>query len=166
MAGEIVNKIAKAGIEQIDLVDFVNNTPLLEIDLKNHLWNEMVLREKEFRSWIKTNDWNKYQNKIVYIYCSSDAIIPAWAYMLLVANLQNTQTIIYGNENQAKEDLFFANLENWDTNHLIDKRVMVKGCSSIPNPNKAYVVLTNKLVPIVKSLMFGEPCSAVPVYKK
>ncbi len=166
MEGEIVNKVANAGIEQIDLIDFVNKAPLVGIDLKELLWNELVLREKEFRAWVKEHDWTVYENKHVYIYCSNDAIVPAWAYMLLVTNLQEAESIIYGDENQAKEDLFFDNLNSWEINDLADKRVMVKGCSEIPNPNKAYVVLTKRLVPIVKNLMFGEPCSAVPVYKK
>ncbi|NOQ70426.1 MAG: DUF2480 family protein [Crocinitomix sp.] len=166
MEGEIVNKVANAGIEQIDLIDFVNKGELVGIDLKDLLWNELVLREKEFRAWVKDHDWVIYAEKHVYIYCSNDAIVPAWAYMLLVSNLQNATSIIYGNQSQAQEDLFFANLNNWDISDFVDKRVMVKGCSAIPNPNKAYVVLTNRLVPIVKNLMFGEPCSAVPVYKK
>ena len=166
MEGEIVNKVANAGIEQIDLGDFVEKSPLMGIDLKDLLWNEMVLREKEFRNWVKEHDWTVYADMNVHIYCSNDAIVPAWAYMLLVTNLQNATTIIYGDEKRAKEDLFFANLENWNINDLTDKRVMVKGCSTIPNPNKAYVVLTERLVPVVKNLMFGEPCSAVPVYKR
>ena len=166
MEGEIVNKVAQSGIEQIDLVDFAEKGNLIGIDLKDRLWNEFVLREKEFRTWVKEHDWTSYADQNVHIHCSNDAIIPAWAYMLLVTNLQNAKSIIYGDRNQALEDLFFANLENWDVSDLADKRVMVKGCSTIPNPNKAFVVLTDKLIPVVKSLMFGEPCSAVPVYKR
>lgn len=166
MEGEIINKVANAGIEQIDLAEFTEKIPFVGIDLKALLWNELVLREKEFRAWVKEHDWSTYANQNIYIFCSNDAIVPAWAYMLLVTNLQGAKSITYGNEKQAKEDLFFANLESWDIADLADKRVMVKGCSSIPNPNKAYVVLTNRLIPVVKNLMFGEPCSAVPVYKK
>ena len=166
MEGEIVNKVANAAIEQIDLIDFVNKSELVGIDLKELLWNELALREKEFRTWIKEHDWTIYNGKHTYIFCSNDAIVPAWAYMLLVANLQNAASIIYGDELQAKEELFFRNLNKWEISDLVDKRVMVKGCSEVPNPNKAYVVLTSRLVPIVKNLMFGEPCSAVPVYKK
>lgn len=166
MEGEIVNKVAQSGIEQIDLVDFVDKGNLMGIDLKDRLWNEFVLREKEFRTWVKEHDWEMYKGQNVHIFCSNDAIIPAWAYMLLTTNLKGAKSIIYGDQAQAKEDLFFANLQNWDISDLADKRVMVKGCSTIPNPNKAFVVLTDKLVPVVKSLMFGEPCSAVPVYKR
>ena len=109
---------------------------------------------------------SKYTNQTVTIYCSNDAIIPAWAFMLVTANLTNASQIICGSPAAAKAELFFDKLENWDVQHLQDKRAMVKGCSNIPDPNKAYVVLTKKLTPVVKSLMFGEPCSAVPVYKK
>lgn len=166
MEGEIVNKVANAQIEQIDLLDFVDKNPLKSIDLKDLLWNELVLREKEFRTWIKDHDWDQYSNQNVQIYCSNDAVVPAWAYMLLVANLQNAKNIVYGDDKQAKEELFFKALADWDITNLKDKILMVKGCSNIPNPTKAYIVLTQRIVPIAKNLMFGEPCSAVPVYKK
>lgn len=166
MAEEIVNKVAQAGIEQIDLKDFLFKGEIMTIDLKDLLWNELVLREKEFREWVNEHDWQQYTGKAVAIYCSNDAIVPAWAFMLITANLTEAYQIVFGNLQQAREDLFISNLKNWDVTRLSDKRVMVKGCSDIPAPNKAYVILTNKLVPVVKSLMFGEPCSAVPVYKK
>lgn len=166
MAEEIVNKVASAQIEQIDLIDFTFKDEILEIDLKAQLWNELVLKEKDFRDWVKNHDWNQYDQKVVCIYCSNDAIIPAWAFMLITAQLANAEHIICATPEEAKADLFFQNLDQWDISHLKDKRAMVKGCSNIPNPNKAYVVLTRRLTPIVKSLMFGEPCSAVPVYKK
>lgn len=166
MAEEIVNKVANAQIEQIDLFDFVTKTTLIPIDIKAQLWNELVLKEKEFRGWVKNHDWQQYDNKVVHLFCSADAIIPAWAFMLLTTNLKMAKAVYFGNEEEAKTQLFFENLENWNVDYLADKRVMVKGCSNIPNPNRAYTVLTRKLVPIVKNLMFGEPCSAVPVYKK
>lgn len=166
MEGEIVNKVAQAGIEQIDLGDFVSKNELIGIDLKERLWNELVLREKDFRTWVKEHDWTNYNNKNVYIYCSNDAIIPSWAYMLVVTQLTDASAVFYGDLEVAREELFFKNLTQWNIDHLLDKRVMVKGCSSIPNPNKAFVVLTERLLPVVKNLMFGEPCSAVPVYKK
>lgn len=166
MEGEIINKVANAGIVQVDLVDFVEKSALIGIDLKNQLWNELVLREKDFRAWLQTHDWEQYAGKHVYIHCSTDAIVPAWAYMLLTTQLQGVKTLTFGNLEQTKEVLFFENLNTWNTENLTDKIVMVKGCSSIPNPNKAYIVLTQLLMPVVKSLMFGEPCSAVPVYKR
>jgi hypothetical protein len=166
MSDEIVNKVAEAGIEQIDLLDFVSKEQFMTIDLKDQLWQEFVLREKEFRDWIKNHDWSVYTGKMVCVYCSSEAIIPAWAFMLVTASLQKAQRIFFGNRETAASVLFFENLAAWNVEPLTDKRVMVKGCSEIPDPNRAYMVLTEKLVPVVKSLMFGEPCSAVPVYKK
>jgi len=165
MADEIVNKVAEANIEQIDLSDFISQEVVIEIDLKNQLWNELVLKEKDFRAWVKTSDWKIYDEKVVCVFCSADAIIPAWAYMLVTSHLKDAQKIIFGNISTAKEELFFDKLNKWDISSLENKRVMVKGCSDIPNPNKAFGVLTNRLQPVVKSLMFGEPCSAVPVFK-
>jgi hypothetical protein len=166
MADEIINKVAEAGIEQLDLKDFLLKESILEIDLKNQLWNEFVLREKEFRDWIKAHDWSVYNQKVVAVFCSADAIIPAWAYMLVTAELKNAKAIFCASPENAKAEFFFDNLRSWNVSHLADKRVMVKGCSDIPDPEKAYVMLTQKLVPVAKSLMFGEPCSAVPVFKR
>lgn len=166
MADEIINRVADSGIEQIDLKDFTFKGNLMEIDLKDLLWNEMVLREKEFRGWVKDHDWNSYSDQTVCLYCSSDAIVPAWAYMLISSKLEAAAAIYYGNPDEAREQFFFEKLSAWEVQDLTDMRVMVKGCSDIPNPNRAYVELTKKLQRVVKSLMFGEPCSAVPVYKK
>lgn len=166
MAEEIVNKVAQAQIHQIDLKNFLNQEPIIGIDLKDRLWNELVLKEKEFRTWIKEHDWSQYANKHVALYCSNDAIIPAWAFMLLTAHLKEAKSVLCTDIKGAQESLFFQNMSDWNIDELEDKRVMVKGCSDIPNPNKAYVELTKKLMPTVKSLMFGEPCSAVPVYKR
>ena len=166
MSDEIINKVAQAQIEQIDLLDFLPKPAFMVIDLKEQLWQELVLKEKEFRDWIKQHDWSAYQNKNVTVYCSNDAVIPAWAFMLVTAELRDAAGVYFGDPATAREQAFFENLEKWDVSTLVDKRVMVKGCSDIPNPNKAYVVLTQKLTPVVKSLMFGEPCSAVPVFKK
>jgi len=166
MADEIINKVAEAGIEQLDLKDFLLKEPLIEIDLKNQLWNELVLKEKEFRDWIKTHEWSLYHNRVVAVYCSADAIIPAWAFMLVTAELKEAKAIYCADPKTAKAEYFFDHLKNWNVSHLTDKRVMVKGCSDIPDPEKAYVILTQKLMTVAKSLMFGEPCSAVPVFKR
>ena len=166
MAEEIVNKVAKANIEQIDLKTFDVDTEVMSIDLKDRLYNELVLREKDFREWASSHDWSVYEGKNVCLYCSADAIVPAWAYMLITTYLKSAKNVILQHPDKAREDLFFENIRNWNVTTLKDKRVMVKGCSDIPNPPKAYTELTKKLIPHVKSLMFGEPCSAVPVYKK
>lgn len=166
MENEITNKVAQANIEQIDLTSFLPTSPVLALDVKELLWQELVLREKPFRAWIKTHDWGAYDDKVVAVFCSNEAIVPAWAFMLISAQLHQATTVVYGTVDQAREQLFFDRLNQWPTDHLRDKRVMVKGCADIPNPNNAYVVLTKKLTPIVKSLMFGEPCSAVPIFKR
>lgn len=166
MGNEIINKIADAGIEQLDLKIFMpDKKQIMPIDIKDQLWNNLVIKEKEFRTWIKTHDWQQYEERTVAVFCSADAIIPAWVYMLIATELKKSK-VIYGDMKAAIETLFFNSLENWNCGMLQDKIVMVKGCSDIPCPEKAYLMITKKLVPIVKSLMFGEPCSAVPVYKR
>jgi hypothetical protein len=167
MAEEIINKVAKANIVQIDLSDFLNKESLLIFDLKQALWQEMIIKEDHFRDFIKDFDWSIYTDKSVAVYCSEDAIIPAWSFMLVATKLKEVNANInFGDLNEVQEIVFFENLSKINLNELEDQRVMVKGCSSVPNPNRAYVELTNLLVPKVKSLMFGEPCSAVPVYKR
>ncbi|MBK7127762.1 MAG: DUF2480 family protein [Crocinitomicaceae bacterium] len=166
MGEDIINKVAEAGIEQIDLKMFMpDKKQIILLDIKDQLWNNLVIKEKEFRAWIKNHNWMQYEGKTVAVFCSADAIIPAWVYMLITSELKNS-TVIYGDLEAATESLFFNSLSSYDSSKLQDKIVMVKGCSDIPCPEKAYVVLTKKLLPFVKSLMFGEPCSAVPVYKR
>lgn len=163
----IENKIEKANINQIDLMDYVNKDTVLEFDMKDFLWQEMIIKEKEFRQDLKDHDWSIYENKIVALYCSVDAIIPSWAFMLVTSYLGLVKSNVqFGTKNEVNENVFFENLKQLKHDSFNDTRVMVKGCSSIPNPTKAYITLTKYLQPIVKSLMFGEPCSAVPVYKK
>ncbi len=162
----IENKVAKANILQIDLLDYVSKTNLLTFDIKQGLWQEMVLKEKDFRQFIKAFDWEKYRNENVCLFCSVDAVVPAWAYMIVTTMLKKVDAnVLYGSQNQVREILFFENLSNIKIEEFTGQRVMVKGCSDIPSPTKAYVELTKLLMPTVKSLMFGEPCSAVPVFK-
>ena len=163
----IENKVEKANIQQIDLIDFVEKSPILMFDLKEGLWEEMVIKEKDFRNFIKQTDWSAYKDQLVGVFCSIEAIIPSWAYMLVTTHLNQVgATVFYGHQNDVEEACFFRNLNQMNLEPLSGERVMVKGCSNIPNPTRAYVELTNLLVPVVKSLMFGEPCSAVPVFKK
>lgn len=167
MSDEIINKVAKANILQIDLGDFVLKEQIHQFDLKQALWQEMIVKEDHFRDFIKGFDWSVYSGKTVAVYCSEDAIVPAWSFMLVVTKLKEVNAIIYfGDIEAVKEIAFFSNLLDMRVSDYENERVMVKGCSTIPNPNRAYVELTNLLVPKVKSLMFGEPCSAVPVFKR
>ena len=166
MDEEIVNRVAQSGIEQIDLTSFKYKDELVGVDISEALWNGFVLKEDDFRNWVKEKNWDMYSGKAVHVFNSVDAIIPSWAYMLITAQLQNANSVLFGNRTSAESELFFKQLELWDVSPFKDKIVMVKGCSDIPDPEKAYLVLTRKLQPVVKTLMFGEPCSAVPVYKR
>ena len=167
MSEEIINKVAKANIIQLDLGTFMPDQTIMEFDMKQALWQEMVVKESVFRDYIKTFNWSVFKDKTVGVYCSIEAIIPAWAYMLVTTHLKLVNaTIYYGSKNEVIAQLFFNKIKTLNVSEYINQRVMVKGCSNIPTPNKAYLELTKVLVPHVKSLMFGEPCSAVPVFKR
>ncbi|MEM9983438.1 MAG: DUF2480 family protein [Bacteroidota bacterium] len=164
---EIVNKVAKSGLITIDLEELHVVRPQLVYDIKDNLFQGVVLKEKDFRDFIKTHDWSQYQEKDVAITCTTDAIIPTWAYMLLTAALSAyAHYVTFGTLEDLNRALFSQTIEKLDVNSFIDKRVVIKGCSKIPVPTSAYVTLTHLLKPVVASLMYGEPCSTVPVYKK
>lgn len=164
---EIENKIANSGLITIDLEDLYPKGERVSYDIAQNLWQGLALKEKDFREFIKTNDWSFYQDKYVAIHCSTDAIIPTWAFMLLSTALQPyTKKIIFGSLEELENNLFSEVISNIKAEDYVDARVIIKGCSNLPVPTSAYVELTNKLMPVVKSLMFGEPCSTVPLYKK
>lgn len=164
----IVNKVAESGIITLDLADYVPKDELFAgFDLKPFLFREMILREKDYRIELQTHAWEQYQNKYVAIYCSADAIIPMWAYMLAASYLQPVALNIYfGTETEMKKHILLQNLSTLDATEYYDKRVVVKGCGDTAIPEAAYVSITEKLRPVVKSLMYGEPCSTVPIYKR
>lgn len=164
---EIINKVQQSGLITIDLEELYPKGERVEYDIAQNLWQGLALKEKDFREFISTNDWTYYKDKYVAIYCSVDAIIPTWAYMLLTSSIQPyAKKIVYGNSEHLERVLFHELIKNLDENKYKDARVVIKGCSDLPVPLSAYVDLTNKLLPVVKSLMFGEPCSTVPIYKK
>ncbi|WMJ71560.1 DUF2480 family protein [Cytophagaceae bacterium ABcell3] len=163
----IVNRVEQSGIITLDLGEFYHPGERVVYDIKDNLFQELILREKDFRQFIKTNDWEVYKGKNVAIICSVDAIVPAWAYMLLASKLnQFAHKVVFGGLDHLEQALFHEQLLKINTNEFVDKRVVVKGCGDLPVPVFAYVEVTNLLTPVVKSLMFGEPCSTVPVYKK
>ena len=130
-------------------------------------YEEMILKEKDFREFLKNHDWSIYEGKNVAIICSEDAIIPTWAYMLLALKLSPfANAVVYGNLEQLEDKLYFDAIAKINPLDYADARVVVKGCSKVPVPTSAYVEITQKLMPHAKSLMFGEPCSTVPLYKK
>jgi hypothetical protein len=164
---EIRNKVAESGIITIDLESYFSTDEIIEIDIKNFLFKELILKEIEYRTALKNIDWTKYQDKIVAIYCSSDAILPLWAFMLMTSYLTPyTSSIYYGDKQKVEQELLLLNIKNIQETKYIDQRIVIKGCGDRNIPNEAYIIITKKLMPHVKSLFFGEPCSTVPIYKK
>ena len=167
MNKEIVNKVAKSGLVTIDFLDYTPNEPILEFDIKNILFEGVVLKEKDFRSSLKEITLSNYENKIIALFCSTDTIIPMWAYMLIVSCLNPVSSCIYfGTKKEVLQKTILENINKIDARAFEGKKVIVKGCAKIPISESLYVAITAKLQNSVSSLMFGEACSAVPIYKK
>ncbi len=164
---EIINKVKESGLIQLDLADFKPKEEFVGIDLAHQLWQGLILKEKDFRNWIKTENWEQYRNKAVYIHCSADAIIPTWAYMLVASSLNDIAAFTtVGLKSELEKEIIVRNIQKIDLNTIKDGKVIVKGCSDIPSPEFAMVALLNYIQPVVSSIMYGEPCSTVPVYKR
>jgi Protein of unknown function (DUF2480) len=164
---EIVNKIAQSGLITIDLGELYPEGKRITIDIKDQLFMEQILREKDFREYIKAHDWSQYQDAYVALTCSADAIIPDWAWMLLASALQPfAKKIVFGSQELLETVLLDEIIATIDLTKYNDARIIIKGCSDKPIPKTAYVELTRKLQPLALSIMYGEPCSTVPVYKK
>lgn len=167
MEGEIVNRVAQSTLVNFDLEQYYDQSDRVQIDIKDQLFNELVLREKDFRAFVKEHDWASYQNKNVAVYCSVDAIVPTWAYMLISSALQPyAKNLVFGDLSHLENHLFQQALSKIDFHDYKDQKVIIKGCGRFPVPEYAYVEITRLLSPIVSSLMYGEACSAVPIYKK
>ena len=167
MNNEIINKVAKSGLIHLDMADFFPIEEIIEYDIAQNLWQEIALKEKDFRAFIKENDWSTYQNKHVALTCSVDAIIPSWAYMLLSSALQEfAVTIHFGSKQEVEQQLLLQAIRSINSNEYQDTRIVIKGCGDRTVSEAAWVEITNKLQPFAKSLMYGEPCSTVPVYKR
>ncbi len=167
MSEEIVNRVANSGLITLDLEEFYHQGERVVFDIKDQLFQELVLKENDFREFVKTNDWSVYQGKNVALVCSADAIVPTWAYMLLASELQPVANkVVFGDLAALEQALFHEAILKIDFQALEGQRVVVKGCSKHPVPPFAYVELTEKLRPIARSIMYGEPCSTVPIYKK
>ena len=167
MSDEIVNKVAASGLITLDLEEYYPKEEIVVFDLKPHLFMGMILKEKDFRSAMQELDWTAYQGKIVAVTCSAEAIIPMWAYMLIATYLQPVaKDIVFGNEQTARQQLFIRNIEAIPAGDYQDQRVVVKGCGDVPIGEFAYLEITKKLRPVAKSIMYGEPCSTVPIFKK
>lgn len=164
---EIINKVASSSLLQIDLETLYPEGERVVYDLKNNLYEGLMLREKDFRAFLKEHDWKSYENKHVAIICSADAIVPTWAYMLLTTQLEPyAKTIVFGDLEALETELFRQMLSKMDLESYKDAKVVVKGCSKKEVPTAVYVELSRLLRPVVASMMFGEPCSTVPLYKR
>jgi len=161
----IVNRVANSGLLNIDLSNYRPKLEILELDLKLFLFNGVILKEVLFRDHLKKFDFGKYKDKNVALFCSVDTIIPRWAYMLITTHL-NDSKVFFGNKNAVFQSLFLENINSINSEEFINKNVVVNGCSDIEISESIYIAITKKLQKNVKSLMFGEACSAVPIYKK
>ncbi|MES1216801.1 MAG: DUF2480 family protein [Bacteroidota bacterium] len=167
MSEVIVNKVAESGLISIDLENYYPREEISVFDLKEHLFMGLILKEKDFREALKKTDWEKYRNKYIALTCTADAIIPLWAYMLVVSYLQPVaKDVVVGDEKELRRTLFLKNIASINTEEFIDKKIVIKGCGELPVGEFAYAEITKLLRPVVKSIMYGEPCSTVPVYKK
>ncbi len=163
----IVNKVAESGIVTLDLAPYLPVNATAVFDLKPFLFREMILKEKDYRAALPLHDWEQYRNKHVAMHCSVDAITPVWAYMLAASYLEPLAASVYfGTKEELEKSLIISNIKAIDKEEYADKRVVIKGCGDTPIPEAAYVAITFHLRPVVKSIMYGEPCSTVPVYKK
>ena len=164
---EIINKVAESGLIQLDLADFKPKNELVEIDLAAQLWQGLVIREKDFRDWIKQNEWTLYTDKAVFVHCSADAIVPTWAYMLVASALEGLASDIHiGQKDELYRTMIHKAIVAQDPAQFVDRKVIIKGCSDIGSPEYAMVEMVKFLQPLVQSIMYGEPCSTVPVFKR
>lgn len=167
METPLVNRIAESGIITFNLEDHYPKQQIEQIDLKDYLFQELILKEKDFRLSLKEHDWSKYKDKILCVFCSTDAIIPVWAYML-VASLAApvAEKVFTGTTEEFLKHHYYHVLSSLKISEYQDGRIVIKGCSHKPVPPAAYAYLTELLRPVAKSIMYGEPCSTVPIYKR
>jgi len=167
MEKEIINRVANSKIVTIDLEDYYPDGNRVLFDVKDWLFEGLALREKDFRQNLNTHNWERYKNCLVALTCSTDAIIPTWAYMLLATHLEPYATkVVKGNLDVLETSIYQNIINSLDVSKFVDKPIIIKGCSNKPVPTNAFIMLTNKLKPFVKSIMYGEACSSVPLFKR
>ena len=167
MEEEIKNRVADSGLTEINLEDFYSKGERILIDVKDNLFQGLILKEKDFREFVKSENWSIYKDKFVAITCSADAIVPTWVYMLIATSLQPfAKKFVFGDLKTLETVLFLESLSKINPEEYLDKKLVIKGCGNLPVPESAYVELTRMLTPVAKSIMFGEPCSTVPVMKR
>jgi hypothetical protein len=166
MKNEIINKVANSGLITIDLETYYPKGNRVLFDIKPLLFQEFVLKEKDFREFIKSNDWSQYKDAYVALTCTNEAIVPTWAYMLITIALEGiAKKVVFGNLETLEAILFDEVITHINTENFANQRLVIKGCGNLPIPKHAYVKLTSLLKPYAKSIMFGEPCSTVPLFK-
>ncbi|PKQ46857.1 DUF2480 family protein [Confluentibacter flavum] len=167
MEEDIINRVANSQLVTVDLEDYYPKGNRILFDIKDWLLEGLVLCEKDFREYISQHDWSQYQDTYIALTCSTDAIIPAWAFMLISIHLQPyAKKTIIGDLESLETSIYQDVINNLDVSAFIDKPLIIKGCSKKPVPKNAYIMLSNKLKPLAKSIMYGEACSSVPLYKK
>ena len=167
MEKEIVNRVAQSKLITFNLEDYYPKGERKVLDIKDWLYEGFILREKEFRSHVETHDWTEYQDAYVALQCSSDAIVPGWAFMLIASKLQPyAKKVVQGNLDQLETALYQSILENLDVTEFMDKPVIIKGCSNKPVPENAYIMAVARIQDVAKSVMYGEACSSVPLFKR
>ena len=167
MESTFVNKVADSGIISLNLEDFRPQQEVVVFDMKDYLFMGLILKEKDFRESLKALNLEPYTGKLIAITCSADAIIPMWAYMLAASALQPVASDIYfGSKEEVENKILIKNIQQIKASDYSDKRLVIKGCGELPVSEEAYMEITKKLRPVAKSIMYGEPCSTVPVYKK
>jgi hypothetical protein len=163
----LVNRVDQSGLVTINLEHFYPKHEVASFDIKDYLFHGLILKEKDFREALKSHDWNQYSNKTLCVFCSTDAIIPVWAFMLISAHASATAHQIFtGSPDEYIRNHYNEFIGNLDTSEYVDKKIVIKGCSEKPVPPSAYADITSKLMGKVQSIMYGEPCSTVPVYKR
>lgn len=167
MSKEIVNRVTKSKLAVIDLEDYYPEGKRIVFNIKDWLFEGLILREKDFRLKVKEHDWSQYQDNYIALTCSTDAIIPGWAYMLITTNLDPyTKKVLVGDLETLETSIYQDIITDLDISAFKDKPIIIKGCSNKPVPENAYLLLTSKLMPVAKSIMYGEACSSVPLYKR
>ena len=163
----LVNRVANSGLKVFNLEDHFPTMPIAELDIKQYLFKELILKEKDFRNELKEKDWSEYKGKIVVVFNSNDAIIPIWAYMIISSYLTGEAHYIFqGTKEEYLKHYYQQLIDGLDASDYQEDRVVIKGCSNKPVPPSAYAALTSKLKPYAQSIMFGEPCSTVPITKR
>ena len=167
MEKEIVNRVAQSKLITFDLEDYYPKGERKVLDIKDWLYEGFILREKEFRAHVDAHDWSMYQEAYVALQCSSDAIIPGWAFMLVASKLQPyAKKVVQGNLETLETALYQTILEKLDVTEFADKPIIIKGCSKKPVPENAYLMAGAKIQEVAKSVMYGEACSSVPLFKR